>query len=272
MHDITKSVKDFYDLIGWQRDAKGESLDKSFWEDQRSVSKLYQARCRAALRRHFFNFSDTLLDAGAGALQHAEYESLYLTFKKIFLLDLSYVAMQRINASNQRFRLVGSVDAIPLRAASIDCILSVNVINHVPSQNQELAIRDMLRVLRPGGRLVVVTYNPHRVNLSKILKKFRIRRGKNLPSTSDRNLGKLRNESLYWSAVTPEWWKKFEEDGILSFYPYRFLFITDLENLIPDNLLGRAALEILYFLQLIFRKAGVRWGAYYTVVIDRREI
>lgn len=56
----------------------------------------------------------------------------------------------------------GSATDIPLAAASQDAITCVRVIQHIPDQDQ--ALREARRVLRPGGRLILVQYNwlsPH---------------------------------------------------------------------------------------------------------------
>lgn len=55
-----------------------------------------------------------------------------------------------------------SATEIPLDAGSVDAITCVRVIQHVPDQDQ--AYREAKRVLKPGGKLILVQYNwvsPH---------------------------------------------------------------------------------------------------------------
>lgn len=55
--------------------------------------------------------------------------------------------------------LHASIVDLPLSDASLDAAASVNVLEHVP--DDELALREIRRVLRPGGRAVlVVPFNP----------------------------------------------------------------------------------------------------------------
>ena len=53
---------------------------------------------------------------------------------------------------------LGSVTQIPFRADSFDFVCSFKVLAHVPEI--ELALRELARVTRPGGTLVLEFYNP----------------------------------------------------------------------------------------------------------------
>lgn len=52
--------------------------------------------------------------------------------------------------------LRGGAEALPVAAASVDCVLFVNSLHHVPVDEMDRAIGEAARVLRPGGRLVVM--------------------------------------------------------------------------------------------------------------------
>jgi ubiquinone/menaquinone biosynthesis C-methylase UbiE len=52
----------------------------------------------------------------------------------------------------------GSADELPYPAASFDAVLCTLVLHHLPETMQETAIQEMCRVLRPGGRLVLVEW------------------------------------------------------------------------------------------------------------------
>ena len=49
----------------------------------------------------------------------------------------------------------GRADALPVGRRAFDVVLSLEMLEHLPRDVREPALREMVRVLRPGGRLVV---------------------------------------------------------------------------------------------------------------------
>ena len=59
----------------------------------------------------------------------------------------------------------GSADRLPFPGASFDLVFCTMVLHHLPAPMQAATIAEMRRVLRPGGRLVIVDLdNPKRVS------------------------------------------------------------------------------------------------------------
>ena len=66
------------------------------------------------------------------------------------------LGMLRPGADRRPPALVGDLAALPVRAGSLDLVTAGFVLNHLPDPRPALA--EVLRVLRPGGRLVATTF------------------------------------------------------------------------------------------------------------------
>jgi SAM-dependent methyltransferase len=69
--------------------------------------------------------------------------------------------------------VVGDVAAVPLRAGSVDLIVSISTLDHLPPPLLPAALADLCRVLRPGGCLILTLdsrHNPLHV-LSNVLRR-----------------------------------------------------------------------------------------------------
>jgi ubiquinone/menaquinone biosynthesis C-methylase UbiE len=54
----------------------------------------------------------------------------------------------------------GLAESLPFADARFDVVLSTVMLHHLPRQLRERGVREMRRVLRPGGRLLAVDFGP----------------------------------------------------------------------------------------------------------------
>jgi SAM-dependent methyltransferase len=73
---------------------------------------------------------------------------------EVFALDQSPRMVQLTRARGIK-AVEGDVQDLPLPSASVDCVVAAWMLYHVPDLPR--ALREIVRVLRPGGRLVAVT-------------------------------------------------------------------------------------------------------------------
>jgi len=67
-------------------------------------------------------------------------------------------SMLRIARSNQTSvpLLVGLAQSLPFSDSVFDCVSDITVVQHIPYDSQSTALREMVRVLRPGGRMILM--------------------------------------------------------------------------------------------------------------------
>ncbi len=157
-------VREFWDANPCDTRLSGESDRKKYFEDigQRRYSAEQHIRDVAG----FEDFeSCRVLEVGCGigtdGLQFARLGARYVG------VDLSPVAVEM---SREHFRLFGAAgnfgvanaEQLPIRDESIDHVYSFGVIHHSP--DTEGIVREIARVLRPGGTFCVMVYNRASIN------------------------------------------------------------------------------------------------------------
>ncbi len=107
----------------------------------------------ALLNRVFAGRSDLrILDAGCGTGGDALFLQRYGT---VFGLDLAAEALTFTRARLPGRALRGSVLALPFASASFDLVTSFDVLYHRAVVDEQQALTEVRRVLRPGGYLLI---------------------------------------------------------------------------------------------------------------------
>ncbi len=100
-------------------------------------------------------------DLGAGTGQAAE--ALAPFVRKVVTVDDSDAmvgaARTRLEACSNIDLRLGALESLPIADGELDAAILVLVLHHLPEPTQALA--EAIRVLRPGGRLLVVDMQPH---------------------------------------------------------------------------------------------------------------
>ncbi len=92
-----------------------------------------------------------LLDAGGGTGRISS--QLRQLVDEVIISDLSASMLKQAQAKGQLLPAQAHVERLPFPAGSFDRIVVVDAFHHFC--NQRAAIGDLLRVLKPGGRLVI---------------------------------------------------------------------------------------------------------------------
>ncbi|HUJ44914.1 MAG TPA: class I SAM-dependent methyltransferase [Opitutaceae bacterium] len=99
-----------------------------------------------------------MLDAACGAIPHREYLAFSDNYETRICVDFSIRALSEARAKlgNRGLYLLGDITRLPLADSSVDAVISLHTIYHVPQPEQTTAVDELVRVTRSGGRVVIV--------------------------------------------------------------------------------------------------------------------
>jgi len=144
---MSRRVRDYFEQVS------------SEWDSMRKA--LYGDEVRDAIvSAASIGPGDIVLDVGAGTGFLTEAASK--AAGKVIALDMSKSmtdeAISKLAGRNVEFK-IGSVERIPLGDSSVDAAIGNMFLHHCP--DPEKAVREMSRVLRPGGRIVFADMQEH---------------------------------------------------------------------------------------------------------------
>jgi SAM-dependent methyltransferase len=154
--------------------ARGRLLDAFFWElTYRKTPQLYEALTEGE-RMHPALFpmlepwlrGRVVLDAGAGS-GRATLECLRRGAERVYavepspgLLRLLGEKARAVPGAERIAPMRGRFDALPLADASVDTALSCSAFTSLPNQGGEAGLRELRRVTRAGGVIVIIWPRP----------------------------------------------------------------------------------------------------------------
>jgi SAM-dependent methyltransferase len=257
---IEDQVRDFYDNEGWQADPAAPGAvyaDAQLWEDLRPCAVDYVSACRRKVLAYLPQSGDRLLDAGSGPIQYPEYLEYSSGFAKRVCVDLSQRALDE--ARNKLGDRGGYVRAslldLPFPDDHFDAAVSLHTIYHIEQDRQERAVRELVRILRPGARAVVVYANPDRLTARLMAVAGRKRR----PASG----------AIYFFAHPLSWWKRFSDEAAIEIVPWRSLNANESRRLIPDNALGGRMFRAVLAFEEAFPSAATWSGCYPMIVLTK---
>jgi SAM-dependent methyltransferase len=151
-------VRRFYDEYGWRKNPSGSYNDTADFTDTRAVSAYYGSACNHRIVRQLRS-GRYLLDAASGPIPHAGYLQFSKNYDFRICLDFSITALREAKAKlgAKGLYVLGDITRLPFAEASIDDVISLHTIYHVPRALLATAVDELVRVVGPDGRVVIVS-------------------------------------------------------------------------------------------------------------------
>jgi len=151
-----QQLMNFYDEVGWQKDDDDTFSDNSYFEDHREVAATYWSKCDQRVG-NYLNGGEFLLDVASGAVSHQEYLDYGKDYRHRICMDFSIAALKAAAEKvNNGIFILGDVTNIPIQDQVIDSVVSMHTLYHVPQQEQDKAVAEMYRVIKPNGEAVII--------------------------------------------------------------------------------------------------------------------
>src|SRR4051794_246825 len=177
MNARKRDVQEFYDEFGWAAAEGDHFVDEQLFEDDRPVTRGYRSAANQRIEDRLPAGGTYLLDAASGPVQYDDYLAFSRGFDHRVCVDFSRRALRAAASrlGDHGVYVQADVTRLPLASGTMDGAVSLHTIYHVPSDEQRLAFLELHRVLRNGGRAVVI-YSWRRAPLSlALMAPFRLR-------------------------------------------------------------------------------------------------
>jgi len=281
-------VKDWYDEFGWQTGEGGLCLDALAFGDLRPVSQEYGHKTQLRPLEYLQQGGKYILDVASGAIPQPEYLLYSDAFEKRICIDLSFVALQQAKKKlgNRGIYILGDITNLPLRDDICDAVMSLHTIYHVPADEQSSALRELYRVLKPGGTALVI-YNWG--DNSPLMRMSRIPLNENFLSVFhflQRMVG-LRRKSgepsqpalpprpartLYFHAHNYKWFEsELRKYCTFDLVCWRTVDQTFLVYYIRPHFFGKTFLRLIYWWESAFPSLAARLGKFPMFIIKKTQ-
>ena len=154
------------------------------------------------LLKFFGNLTDKcVLDVGCGKGRFARVLQEQNPGAEIWGLDISEEMLRFVPAGIRT--VAGSMTELPFAASAFDCVYATESLEH--AVEIERAVNEMCRVLKPGGKLLIVDKNAEHWGKLKTPDWERWFKRDELERLLARHCGKVSSEYLsYWEDVAPD--------------------------------------------------------------------
>ena len=268
--DIEAVVRNFYDRYGWVKAGDRSGEDALFRQFPDYYHRYYEPKSFGRLLSCFDGIGGKLLIAGCGDLPD-NHVTIARQFTDIGCLDISRQALASASAKmgGKASYIHGSLLHAPFPANSFDAVLCAHVLYHIDAAEQARAVAEMIRVTKPGGRVVIVYSNPGSIFALQFWRRFRLggllarRLRGNEAATSSA-------PPLYFACHPLTWWRQFEASCDITMVPSDIMGSRQARMLLRHRMAAVAIYRLAAAIERVAPAAAIRLWQYPIVRLTKR--
>jgi SAM-dependent methyltransferase len=254
-----QTVRDFYDTYGWSKGGE-DRLFRQF----RPAYRPYHEQTVARTLRCFAGCDRSLLIVGGGDLPRSHVD-LAAQFDAVTCIDISRVALDITRDKlPDADRVLGSICDAPLPDSSFDAVFAAHIVYHIDAGDQERAVRELIRLTRSGGRIVIIYNNPRSPIRFATGAVHRLRK-----LLAPGQAVQTAETPLYFSPYPLRWWSRFKDACSVSMLPWDIIGSYEERTLIPTDGLARAFYGAAAWFERRLPSAAVHLWQYPIIILDR---
>lgn len=244
-------------------------IDTKAFVDFREVPLAFSRKCIRRLNSHFQHGGRFLLDAGSGPIAQDEYLEFGTHFDQRVCVDLSAevlgVAQAKLGARGAY--LLASLTNLPIQDHSVDAVTCNHVIYQIPPGQQAAVVKELWRVLKPGGVAVIVYWRrdtPLQWRLERLARLFAGSAGEVAASPAASSTPDHFPQSLEWFE-RQDWPFRYEIE------PFRVIGNAFMRSYVSNDWVGKLFLDAVYALQQIAPAHSGRYGQMPAIVLRKND-
>ena len=265
-----ETVTNFYDQFGWKEQEGGESgEDLLFRKFPKVYHEIYAPASEERVRQLFEGYTGRLLIVGPGDLPKSHI-SIIQQFSTTTCMDISTsaLAIARQKLGDRAEYILNSIVDTALDSDQFDAAFCAHVIYHIDAIEQDQAVRQMVQLIKPGGRVVIIYANPHIPKLVfKVLRPIK-RAAVKIVQAKAKNIP-LATPKLYYHAHRLDWWKRFSDVCEVSLLPWEVIGAGP-ARLLWNEVVARTFYRAALWIERTFPALSVKLWAYPIIVLDKR--
>ncbi len=226
---VEERTRAFYDNEGWVAGDDGVTGEDAYFRNTAPERAAYDEKCDRKARDLLSGFSGELLIAGPGDFpkSHALASEPFDAVHCVDISEQSLSICRRRLGDKGRYKC-GSLLDLPAANESVDAALCAHVLFHIDKDDQARAVSELIRAVKPSGRVVFVYMNPNAplMLIQRFLKFFGVHK-------------MLKADKLYCFAHPPRWWETAAKGCAVTIHPYNIMSRNQTRALLPIPALRR---------------------------------